>query len=87
MQPHVCVDSSLSKLSAVEKDRRSGVLPSTGLQRVGHNWKTEQQQQRVCVCVCVREQSFFPEIFFVSLVRLETRFLLFHKTLPQDTPI
>ena len=85
MQPRVCVESSLSKLSAIENDRRSGVLQSTGLQRVGHNWKTEQQQQRVCVCVC--EQSFFPEIFSVSLVRLETRFLLFHKTLLQDTSI
>ena len=65
MQPCVCVESSLSKLSAIEKDRRSGVLQSTGLQRVGHNWKTEQQQQRVCVCVCV--SNLFSLKYFLFL--------------------
>ena len=40
------VDVSLSKLWKMVKDGKPGVLQSMGLQRVGHDWATEQQQQR-----------------------------------------
>ena len=38
------MDMSLSKLWEMVKDREPGVLQSVGLQRVGHDWTTEQQQ-------------------------------------------
>ena len=38
------MDMSVSKLQEIGKDRKSGMLQSMGLQRVGHNWVTEQQQ-------------------------------------------
>ena len=38
------MDMSLSKLQELVMDREDGVLQSTGSQRVGHNWVTEQQQ-------------------------------------------
>ena len=37
-------DISLSKLWETVKDRKPGVLQSTGSQRVGHELATEQQQ-------------------------------------------
>ena len=52
MQSHVCVDSSLSKLSAVEKDRRSGVLPSRGCKESDTTGRLNNSSS-VCVCVCV----------------------------------
>ena len=39
------VDMSLSKLWEMVKDREASVLQSMGLQRVRHDWATEQQQQ------------------------------------------
>ena len=41
------MDMSLSKLWELVKDRESGVLQSPGLQRVGHDWETEQQRGTV----------------------------------------
>ena len=38
------MDMSLSKLWEAAKDREACVLQSMGLQRVGHDWATEQQQ-------------------------------------------
>ena len=38
------VDMNFGKLQEMVKDRRPGMLQSTGLQRVGHNWAIEQQQ-------------------------------------------
>ena len=38
------MDMSVSKLQEIGKDRKSGMLQSMGLQRVGHNWVTEKQQ-------------------------------------------
>ena len=38
------MDMSLSKLWEAVKDREACVLQSMGLQRVGHDWATEQQQ-------------------------------------------
>ena len=38
-------DTSLSKLQEIEKNREAWHVQSTGFQRVGHNWATEQQQQ------------------------------------------
>ena len=40
------MDMSLSKLQELVMDREAGVLQSTGSQRVGHNWVTEEQQQQ-----------------------------------------
>ena len=37
------MDMSLIQLWEIAKDREAGVLQSMGLQRVGHNWMTEQQ--------------------------------------------
>ena len=39
------MDMSLSKLWEMVKDREAGVLQAVGLQRVGHDWATEEQQQ------------------------------------------
>ena len=39
------MDISLSKLREIVKDRKSGMLPSMGLQRVGPGLATEQQQK------------------------------------------
>ena len=39
------MDVILSKLREIVKDRKSGVLQSTGSQRVGHDLVTEQQQR------------------------------------------
>ena len=39
------VDMSLSKFWEMVKDRKPGMLQSTGSQRVGHDWLNEQQQQ------------------------------------------
>ena len=36
------MDVSLSKLQEIMKNREPGVLQYMGLQRVGHNWATEQ---------------------------------------------
>ena len=41
-------DMNLSKLWDIVEDRRSGVLQSMGLQRVGHNLATAQQQGASC---------------------------------------
>ena len=38
------MDMSLSKRWEAVKDREACVLQSMGLQRVGHDWATEQQQ-------------------------------------------
>ena len=46
------MDMSLSKLWEIAKDKETCVLQYMGLQRVGHNWVTEQQQMLLCVCVC-----------------------------------
>ena len=37
------MDMNLRKLWEIMKDREPGVMPSTGLQRVGHDLVTEQQ--------------------------------------------
>ena len=39
------MDTSLSKLREIVKDREACVLQFMGLQRVGHNWATEQQDR------------------------------------------
>ena len=36
------VDINLGKLQEMVRDRRPGMLQSMGLQRVGHDWATEQ---------------------------------------------
>ena len=42
---------NLGKLQEMVRDRRPGVLQSMKLQRIGHNWVTEQQQQNyVYIC-------------------------------------
>jgi len=38
------MDMNLSKRQEIVKDRKPGMLQSTGLQRVGHDLATEQQQ-------------------------------------------
>ena len=55
----------------IVKDGKPGVLQSMGLQRVGHDWATDQQLQVlslfgqnpesyfVCVCVCVDFKAYF----------------------------
>jgi len=35
---------NLGKLQEIVRDRRPGVLQSMGLQRIRHNWVTEQQR-------------------------------------------
>ena len=40
------MDVSLSEVRELVMDREPGVLQSMGLQRVGHNWATEQQQPK-----------------------------------------
>ena len=40
------MDMSLSKLQEIMKDRKTGMLQSMGLQKVGHNLSTQQQQQQ-----------------------------------------
>ena len=40
------MDSSLSKLQEIVKDRGTWHLQSRGLQRVGHDLATEQQNQQ-----------------------------------------
>ena len=37
------MDTSLSKLPKTVKDREAGMPQSMGVQRVGHDWATEQQ--------------------------------------------
>ena len=39
------MDMNLSKLQEMVKDREAGMLQSVGLQKVRHDWATEQQQQ------------------------------------------
>ena len=39
------MDTSLSKLQELVKDREPDVLHSVGSQTVGHDWVTEQQLQ------------------------------------------
>ena len=39
------MDMSLSKLWEIVKTRKPGMLQSTGSQRVGHDFVTEQQQR------------------------------------------
>ena len=39
------MNMNLGKLWEVVRDRELGMLQSVGLQRVRHNWVTEQQQQ------------------------------------------
>ena len=39
---------------------KPGMLPSMRLQRVRHNWVTEQQQPSVCCCCFMRLDSFYP---------------------------
>ena len=39
------MDRSLSNVREIVKDREAWMLRSMGLQRVGHDWATEQQQQ------------------------------------------
>ena len=39
------MDMSLSQLREIVKDRKPGLLQSTGLQRVGQDLATEQQQR------------------------------------------
>ena len=42
------IDMSLSKFWEIVKDKgKPGLLQSMGLQRVGHDWETEQEQQKV----------------------------------------
>ena len=41
----VLMDMNLSKLWETVKDRKPGMLQSMGLQRVGHDFVTEQEQQ------------------------------------------
>ena len=41
------MDIGLSKLRDMIKDRKTGMLQCMGLQRVRHDWATEQQQQQV----------------------------------------
>ena len=36
------VDKSLSKTQNIVKDREAGMLQFTGLQKIGHDWATEQ---------------------------------------------
>ena len=43
------MDMSLSKLREIVRTGKSGVLQSMGLQRVRHNWATEQQQYWVLI--------------------------------------
>ena len=38
------MDMNLSKLQEIVEERKSGMLQSTGLQRVGHNLSDWQQQ-------------------------------------------
>ena len=39
------MDMSLSKLREIVKDRKAWSASVCGLQRIGHNWGTEQQQK------------------------------------------
>ena len=38
------MDTNLGKLQEMVRDRKPGMLQSTGSQRVRHDWGTEQQQ-------------------------------------------
>ena len=40
------MDVNLGRLQEIERDGRPGLLQSMGLQRVEHDWGTEQQQQQ-----------------------------------------
>ena len=44
------MNMSLSKLREIWRRGKPGVLQSMGLQRVGHDWATEQQQQKEGNC-------------------------------------
>ena len=48
------MDMNLSKLQEILEDREPEVLQSVGLQRVRHDWATEQQQN-ASSCVSVGE--------------------------------
>ena len=43
------MDMSLSNPWEMVKTEKPGVLQSIGLQRVGHNWVTEQQQRTIYI--------------------------------------
>ena len=59
------MDMSLSRLWELVMARKSGVLQSMGLQRVGHDWLTEQEEEEEdtpefslpCEDVAKRQQS------------------------------
>ena len=45
------MDMSLSKLQEIVKDRRPGALQPMGLQRVWHDWATEQHEKLIWVSI------------------------------------
>ena len=55
------MDMSLRKLQETVKYRKSGVLQFMGLQRVRHNWATEQQQ----ICFALMVNPFLGSKYFL----------------------
>ena len=58
------IDMSLSKLWEIVKSGRPGVLQSTGSQRVGHDWATEQQQQ-ICLFYVLHYQWDYTVFYYL----------------------
>ena len=67
------VDMSLSKLWEMWSTGKPGVLQSMVLQRVRHDWATEQQQllpvsPTVCSCICVSKGRHFMVKYYSNLI-------------------
>ena len=56
------MDMNLSKLWEIAKRRKTGMLQSMGLQRVGHDLATEQQQQLPLTVVTLVIGSITPTV-------------------------
>ena len=71
------MDMSLSKLQEIVKDREAGVLPSLGLQRVGHDWVLKNNNIDVYNWITVVQQKLinYTSIFKDQLIE-EKKFSL-----------
>ena len=63
-------DAMNMNLGKLREMVRPGMLQSMGLQRVGHDWATEQQQQHNIVVICnysVFSKSLVNVLYFHNL--------------------
>ena len=66
------MDTNLSKLQEIVKDREAGAVHSMGSQRVGHDLSTEQQQQTSSVVL--EMEAHTVSLFFLLFLFLHWLF-------------